>query len=135
MKFVKTAVAAGLLAFVMTASAQTHNVRVTIPFKFGVANQTLPAGEYLFKMDRAHTRIELQSVDGAAQFYVPVMSEQKADVESGAALVFATYGSTHFLKTVKPANSPDGWNLFQSRAEREVAKTSPQTTTQIALAR
>lgn len=135
MKLIKTAVAAGLLAFVMTASAQNYNLRASVPFKFAVGNQVMPAGDYLVKMDVAHTRIELMNQDGSVQAYIPVMSRRTVGSPVKASLTFNTYGRTHYLHTVKGAGTPEGWDLFRSRAERESAKSIVPTTTEIALVR
>ena len=136
MKLIKTAVAAGLMVFVMTASAQSSTVRASIPFKFTVANEVMPAGEYVFKMDRAHSRIEMYNREGAvAPVYLPILTERTTGSMWSASLTFNTYGSSQFLRTVKAAGTEQGWDLFKSRSENELAKTAVRTTTEVALVR
>jgi hypothetical protein len=136
MRFVKVAVVSSMLALVMTVSAQAPQyMRALIPFKFTAGDQLLPAGEYVMKVDQARQLLVVYRDNGKTLSYVPLAAQSRFDSNGKAVFVFNTYGRAHFLRTVEGAGNVEGWDLFQSGAEREVAKTIVKNTTQVAWSR
>jgi hypothetical protein len=135
-RYIRIAVVSSLLALMMTVSAQAPQyMRALIPFNFSAGNQLLPAGEYVMKVDQARQLLVVYRDNGKTLSYVPLAAQSGFDSNGKAVFVFNTYGRTHFLRTVKGAGNVEGWDLFQSGAEREVAKTVVKNTTEVAWSR
>lgn len=135
MRFLKAAAMSSLLACMFATSTAAQNLRASIPFSFRIAGQVLPAGEYGLAIDQMHNRIEFRSIDGPEQLYLPVMYSQE-NGKLAPALVFISYGSTHYLRTVATGSGRPAYELTPSRAERESAKLSRmKTTAEVALSR
>lgn len=112
---------AGLAAFAVAAllyaapvSAQTHLMRVNIPFQFAAGNEVLPAGEYEVVLD-PFARILLRNSAQTSFIALSAKSERGSGSNlSPGALWFDRYADTLFLiaawtpgheegKTVRPS--------------------------------
>jgi len=112
------------LAFVSTANAQS--MRVDVPFGFKAGDSALPAGTYKVDLNQASQRVTLSQLDGKAGCFLTVKAFDGAGAVNNGSLVFHQYGSSYFLSKVKPAGVGAA-ELFTTRAEREFAKTQPES--------
>jgi hypothetical protein len=109
----------------MTADAQTGaGVKFEAPFEFTVGGKTLPAGKYSIERLRydASDILVIRDADrnGLVNFRVARRaSKQESDT---CKLIFHRYGNTSFLKQIQYGYGIDGYELFKSRAEREMIK-------------
>ena len=62
--FAVLAVAFMGLAVVSPLAAQTIALRGNVPFEFGFAGKTMPAGEYLFQANAGSAALRVKSLDG-----------------------------------------------------------------------
>jgi hypothetical protein len=131
MKLIKAA-AISFLALIFTTNAAAQNLRASVPFNFAAGEYVLPAGEYLLSIDRLHSRIELRSVDGPDQLFLPVMFNTEGRALT-ASLMFASYGNAHFLRNVRVSGKH--YEMTPSRAERILAKDNAAAKREVALHR
>ena len=104
-----------------SAVAQTGAVKANIPFDFTIAKQTLPAGEYLIKIEG--TMLQLVPVDGPSSVLVPrFTAAYKNNVTPR--LVFHRYGTRSFLSQVWTRDTVH--ELLASPREIEYARTDKQ---------
>jgi hypothetical protein len=106
-----------------TARAQSAStLRVNVPFEFGAAEKTLPAGEYSVRVV-SDNGLLLRSADGRTKVVVqaPLARENKGHA-AGARLVFRRYGDAYFLAQVWGSRGDSGRELYASNAEAGAAK-------------
>lgn len=115
---------AGAVFAIASVAAQAQTMRFSVPFKFHADSQVMPAGEYEVRIDQARHQIRVQSLNGNASGFLNVKTNIDAQGDTQGRLVFRTYGTSYFLHQVKP-RANEGVELFTSKAEREVARTSP----------
>ncbi len=99
-------------------------IKATVPFAFGVSNDTMPAGHYDISYNAARDLLTIRSVDANAGVMTPTVS---SGIDSGgrAQLMFYRYGDTYFLRQVwMPGN--DGHKLLPSKVEKVYAKAWKQ---------
>lgn len=104
-------------------SAQAQNaatMTVTIPFDFSVAGKTLPAGDYLVRMEDSRSTLKIQHREGSAAALVIVSPVVRRDIQNQSKLVFNRYGTQHFLSQVWLAGSSNGEELRKSTEERAI---------------
>lgn len=120
------------------ASAQAQNaanVTVTVPFDFVVAGKTLPAGDYLLRMEGSRSTMKIQKRDSSTAAFVMVSPLDRRDIQNQSKLVFNRYGSQHFLAQVWIAGRSKGEELRKSTEERAIRselaalKRRPETVT------
>ena len=108
------------------ARAQTTHPDMTaqIPFKFTVANTTLPAGKYIIKRvdDNDPQALELHSADGRATVVFLTESAQAKGTPSESELVFNKYGNRYFLEEIWSQGDSTGNQVEMSRTERKLEK-------------
>ena len=108
------------------ARAQTTDPDMTaqIPFKFTVANTTLPAGKYIIKRvdDNDPQALELQSADGRATVVFLTESAQANSTPTKSELVFNKYGNRYFLKEILSQGEQTGNQVETSHTERKLEK-------------
>ncbi len=122
----RIAIGAFALLWATSAYAQTRQMRVQIPFAFRAGDQLMPAGEYRTTLDPVFRQMTLLLRDGGSIVFVPgVKAERRAATNRGI-LVFRKYGNQYFLRRVWNAGTADGFELFRSKAEREMAKAYPR---------
>ena len=113
-----------MVAAVSSAQGQTANTRMTanVPFDFGVANKTFPAGEYLItraQPDSSDLVLLIMSVDGHSKMVKITIPISKLEPGDKSKLVFHRYGEQYFLSEVWTAGSSVGRGFLKSRRERE----------------
>jgi len=108
-----------LLAGGILAQAQTWAVKVRVPFPFGVANLTLPAGEYVLWPDR--DELYLRGADGKT---MAIVSANRVARQGGKAgkVVFRCYEKECFLSQLWMPDSEQSHEVLTSRSEKEAAK-------------
>ena len=103
------------------ALAQTTNaVRVNVPFKFVVANQTLPEGQYLFSSTKDNVFIQ----DSHGRTFAMVLTDAVTGrtVPKAGQIVFQCYEQRCFLSEVWNPTEYAGRQLPKSRREKELAR-------------
>lgn len=108
----------GVLA-AFTLSAQTINLKATIPFEFRLGSAALPAGDY--GIYQSNGVLTLRTATGAAQAAMTlVQSAHRPATDRPGTLVFHRYGSHYFLANVWTPNSPTGFSLKPGKLEKEL---------------
>jgi hypothetical protein len=123
-----------LASFVLftQALAQTGAARVTVPFKFTVANQTLPAGDYQLAVNGSVLQVKSINGSGAAHA-MRMYTGGGPNQDLTPRLVFHRYGERHFLAEVWIGEVNMGHQLFVSAGELEYARTTKQETETVAV--
>lgn len=107
------------------ANAQTNLMRTSVPFPFLAGNQTIPAGEYAVRLDKASHVVYLRTVGGTSEYRLPLMAtvgfRKSAAPETGA-LQFSAKGGRYVLQVIWPSDNGEGYKLMPSKAETELAK-------------
>ena len=132
------AVAVALMAAAIAAGqcyAQTTS-KADIPFAFQVANQTMPAGEYLIRRvsdTNGRTQMIRRHTDSSAA--VIALTFSVVDAENGESepkLVFHKYGNSYFLSEIWTGRG-EGRQLFVSKREKELARETPRSEVAVSL--
>lgn len=127
----------GLWALMSLGSAYAQSdtlMTVKAPFPFSVGNKMLPAGEYAVeRMVHLNGRLLIRSTDGRASRIILVLAHGNAPASDESALVFHRYGQDYFLAQVWCGAIHSTYELFPSRAEREVAKKASERRDQMVL--
>ncbi len=113
----------------------TPRLRADVPFEFSVANQTMPAGEYVVSATDNRVILVIQSTDRGSTAAVLSNPVQASQIQEGARLVFRKYGNSYFLAQIWASSTDTGRELIKSRTEREVSKTASRRETTIVLAK
>jgi len=120
--FISSVFAASIL--LSSALAQTGTVRATIPFKFTVDRQVLPAGDYRLSINGAMLEVSRVGEAGVAKVLTnPTRGE--ASQTGPSRLIFHCYASRCFLSQAWIGGT-QGYELFASSAELEDARTTKQ---------
>ena len=119
------AVAVGLLVAAMAAGpcfAQRAS-RANIPFAFQVANQTMPAGEYVIEgMSNTNELAQMiRRTDSSAAVAVLTLAGDAENEWSTPELVFHKYGNSYFLSEIWTGQG-QGRRLPVSKGEKELAR-------------
>jgi hypothetical protein len=121
-----------LSLFTMLAAAPAYaqsadNIVLKVPFSFVVGKKTLPAGEYTVKRALSTRLTLIRNAGGRREcttvLTMPVPPETMA---LAAKLIFHRYGDQYFLHQVWTPGSERGGQLFESRAELELAKSASE---------
>ena len=116
------AVALALLG-TTAASAQTVDVKASVPFSFTVNRATLPAGEYSLKsMDEQGTALAIRNLNSKTANLVLSSSCRSPKSAGQTKLLFHRYGNHYFLSQIWIEGSYAGRELPRSTQEKEVAK-------------
>lgn len=120
----KTTVLASLGLFVGLAVApaygQVWGVKVKVPFRFVVANKTLPEGEYL--LSPVHDEVFVQDSEGKRVAMVLTNAVGGRTVGKTGEVVFECYTDQCFLSQLWTPGQDTGRELLRSRLETEIAK-------------
>ena len=101
------------------SGAQEVALKVTIPFDFNVAEQVLPAGDYLIQAP-AGQKLRILGPNGAAA--LAVTNQVSGSRPSGPGfVVFNCYGERCFLARFWTARTDTGQELLKSNLEKEIA--------------
>jgi hypothetical protein len=115
-----------LLVTLATGSVYAQSdmrLKVNIPFEFSVGNEALPAGEYTVRQ-RVQGVLVIQSADHSTTKIFPTMSSMARKTPNKSSLVFHRYGDEYFLSNIWTTGNNTGYELFKSRAERELIRAS-----------
>ncbi|HEX4949533.1 MAG TPA: hypothetical protein VFZ34_22850 [Blastocatellia bacterium] len=116
-----------LLFSALTAPAHSLDNLLTlqIPFDFRINGKLLPAGEYSFK--RIPTMPEVLIIEGSDSTSVTALTVFYGSPEASTrfSLTFNEYGAQRFLAEVKIAHGSYQYAVVKSKAERELAASSP----------
>jgi hypothetical protein len=125
--------AAGLMAatFVTTAAAQTTNLmRVHIPFAFLAGEHTLPAGDYMLKLDSGFNMVDIMPMQGTRTQRVmlqPQFVQRPKGASERGLLTFAKYGDRLVLRGIWTGGDREGHVVRTSKAEVELAHSTGGT--------
>ncbi len=119
----------GLAALLIApaANAQYGTMRLDIPFDFIAGSKVLSAGHYSAtvegKSNVLHLQSERQSLN--VMLATPVFDR----ISSGPSrFVFKKYGTVYILRQVWTNSGSNGFELFPTKAERELARNSSPAT-------
>jgi hypothetical protein len=126
----------GLFALtILAASPVVHAqevMRADIPFNFVAGGRTLPAGEYSVRrfnpMDGSNIMLLTKPKDTSAAAVISTNVVEARTPQSRSKLVFHRYGENYFLSQIWTEGQTRGRALWQSPAEREVAKVAKAET-------
>jgi len=112
----------GLLVGLVVAPAfgQVWGVKVKVPFKFVVANKTLPEGDYL--LSSVHDEVFVQDSQGKRVAMVLTNAVGGRTVGKTGQVIFECYTDLCFLSQLWTPGQDTGRELLRSRLETEVAK-------------
>jgi len=112
----------GLLLGLAVAPAfgQVWGVKVKVPFKFVVANKTLPEGDYL--LSSVHDEVFVQDSQGKRVAMVLTNAVGGRTVGKTGQVIFECYTDLCFLSQLWTPGQDTGRELLRSRLETEVAK-------------
>ena len=112
----------GLLVGLAIAPAfgQVWGVKVKVPFKFVVANKTLPEGDYL--LSSVHDEVFVQDSNGKRVAMVITNAVGGRTVGKTGQVIFECYTDLCFLSQLWTPGQDTGRELLRSRLETEVAK-------------
>jgi hypothetical protein len=99
------------------ATAQTKQVKATVPFAFKVGVSSLPAGTYTLTAETATHAVRIADENMGLQIIVLGLPEDKnmAGVDK---LVFHKYGNQYFLHKISRANSSGSVLFPPTKAEK-----------------
>lgn len=108
--------------------AHPRVLEVNIPFAFAAGNKTLPAGQYQIESVPTGdgTLHRIRRMDGNAQIVVSSIALTSGYGENLPRLVFHKYGTSYFLAQIWNGDGC-GRQLFESKQEKEVARTKERT--------
>jgi hypothetical protein len=112
----------GLLVGLAVAPAygQVWGVKVRVPFKFVVANKTLPEGDYL--LSSVHDEVFVQDSQGKRVAMVSTNAVTGRSAGKTGEIVFECYTDLCFLSQVWTPGQETGRELLRSHVEAEIAK-------------
>jgi len=115
----------GLLVGLAVAPAfgQVWGVKVKVPFKFVVANKTLPEGDYL--LSSVHDEVFVQDSNGKRVAMVLTNAVGGRTVGKTGQVIFECYTDLCFLSQLWTPGQDTGRELLRSRLETEIAKREP----------
>jgi len=115
---VALAVVAGLAAWAGVATA----VRATVPFDFMVADQKVPAGEYLILRSASTSAVHIQSRENGTTIMIGSAPGNKNKTGYAAALSFNKYGNQYFLTEFWVGGETEGVQVAKSKTEKKLAE-------------
>jgi hypothetical protein len=98
---------------------QVWGVRVKVPFKFVVANKTLPEGEYVLSSVREE--VFVQNSEGKRVAMVLTNAVGGQSVGKTGKIIFECYTGICFLSQLWTPGQDTGRELLKSRLETEIA--------------
>jgi len=111
----------------MPAFGQAQQTTYHIPFDFVVGQKTFSAGTYeVFSV--FETSLGLRHADGTPGLVIQAKYVATADRSMPCMLVFHRYENKYFLSQAWLGLRDNGWELFTSDAEKEMAQKSARIT-------
>jgi len=105
---------------VPAAYGQAWGVKVKVPFKFVVANKTLPEGEYTLSSVRDELFIQDSGGKRVAMVSTNALSAGRTVGKTGK-VVFKCYANVCFLSQLWTPGQDTGRELLRSRVEADMA--------------
>ncbi len=129
--------AAALFAATFTATAQAqerHLFRVNVPFTFVAGDQSMPAGNYLVRLDPRFNMVDLTPTAGTGLHRVMLKGDfarRPGKTRDGGLLTFAKYGDTMVLHGVWADGASEGHEVVRSKTEVALARSvAPSSTSE-----
>jgi len=121
---VRTLVTLGLSAVLSpVALLAQSNVNANIPFDFTIGAKSFAAGDYSIRLLSECVLLIQSAKDGTGVMTMVQPGEKTQRPDGTPVLVFNRYGDRYFLSKV--SGDDRGWNLRQSRAEKEMVAKVP----------
>ena len=109
----------------MAASAQTVNVKTSVPFSFIVNQATLPAGEYsVSSTDEQGKVIAIRNLNSKTTNLVLSNTCESGKSASKTRLIFHHYAGGYFLSQVWIEGDDRGREIPRGAREKEMARDS-----------
>ena len=116
----------GALASASAGFAQSHSIKVNVPFPFEMSGKKLPAGSY--KLDQVADHVlSVRSTTSHVGATVITNAEERFRPTSTGQLVFRKYGHRYFLSQIWTPGSTIGQACAKSQAEKEVQLAKTET--------
>jgi hypothetical protein len=125
------------LTFLTAAAAfaqSSAGMTADIPFEFRVGEKTLPAGHYHVRSTTISDVLSIRCFECKTGVMIQAHAVQAGEAPEESALVFHRYNQTYFLSRVWSQGNPLGRELFQTRAEREIARNASPAPPTVAVA-
>lgn len=106
------------------ASAQTVNVKATVPFSFIVGRLTLPAGEYALQTVNSGQVLAMTNPDAKITKLVLSNACESQRAASETKLIFHRYGDRYFLSQIWTEGNNRGREIPIGEREQETAINS-----------
>ncbi len=108
------------------ASAQSVNVKATVPFNFIVHRATLPAGQYMLSsVDGNGTALAIRNLDSNTSNLVLSNACESVKTSGKTKLVFHRYAGRYFLSQIWMQGNNRGREISPGAREKEIAKDYP----------
>jgi hypothetical protein len=138
MKSAKLMFALMLTVVPMLASAQlksSDKIVTNVPFQFIVANQPVPAGQWIVTAATADARtVIIRNRDAKVSLYANLSEAETTMTATAPVLVFHKYGDRCFLRGMKVEGSNILYRLPESKAEIELRAQNVPMSEEILLA-
>lgn len=126
MKTSKTLLAIAIYAALgvwLATPAHGQTLRANVPFAFHVGDQSMPAGEYLLRVEPGARSVTVETTSGLARIrFYAVMEKAPAGPE--ACLVFEKLGNQMFLHLVKTPLANSGLKAPAGKKERQLERVA-----------
>jgi len=114
--------------------AALAEAKFNVPFDFTVGKVSLPAGSYsVSRIGSIQTHLQLRRNDGKEGTIERInhVELNRGQMSEASKLIFHRYGDQYFLAQVWNLGSTTGYELPQSKAEREIGRNVTQPKTEI----
>ena len=122
-----------LLGLANAQSAQS--IKADVPFDFTAGDKTIPAGTvFLQAQGLTNGALWIANRDAKVNTYVVPMHTQALDPSERTVLVFHKYADRYFLARVDRSGSAEGYQLQQTKVEKELRAKNKNAGEEIRLA-
>jgi len=127
--------AVALLPGLANAQMGGQTIKADVPFDFTAGDKTIPAGECLVHADGASgAALWIGNRDAKVNTYVVPMQTRGLDPSERTVLVFHKYGDRYFLARVERNGSAAGYQLQETKVEKELRAQNKTAGEEIRLA-
>ncbi len=114
-----------------SAVAQSHAVKVNVPFSFTIHNTTLPAGKYTISSElRDPATLIIRDERNKPQVIFTGMDDPGASTQTSG-LVFHQYGDQYFLSEIRFASASKAVFLPPAKLEEHIRKQGKEHLTSV----